>query len=118
MASHTILQERVINKTGSKATSISITFKGYSNSGAVYKKQEIDHGDGFKELVRGRDLTKENISFTDTYSWDIPTAKQWVIADPLTEANGDLRQEALNLLKEDSDYINKIDVLKTKLEEL
>ena len=102
------------NKTGDTCTSITVTIKGYLRADIKTKTTKIDQGDGYSELVQEHDFDNSTSLYTETYTYNIPEAKRW--DRPLSDEEAVHWGDAIKIIYEDSDYINKRDSIKTQIE--
>ena len=96
-----INKSHTFNKTGDACTSISVKLDGYLADNVVYKTVEIG-GVDYTEI----DSDNSTILYTDNYTYTVPEAKQWD-HPPSSTAHTDLSLESINVIEDETDYINK-----------
>ena len=110
------------NKTGDDYTSITVVFNGYLRADLKMKTLKIDRDDGISSVQTVEDPENSNSLYTETYTYDIPEAKQWTRPWTTGEkgsdagAEGQKWKDTKKTIEEDSDYINKRDSIITQTE--
>lgn len=93
--------------------SLTILIKGFLKDNVKNKTKKTDMGNDFSKVKSIPDFENSTATYTETYTYSIPEAKQW------EESDGDALakyQAAVEYANTDSNYINKRESIITQIE--
>ena len=110
-----INEEWTWTMSGDTCISITIIFNGYMRDSLKTTTKKTEQIEGFSSLKTITDYKNSTVLYTDTYTYNIPEAKQWD-RSVHTDEEGKKRAYAHLTIEEESDYINKRNGIRRQLE--